>query len=327
MKVLAGDLGGTKLLLALAEVADGRVVLGPVHRYASAELSGLTEAVRRFLAEAGGEAAAACIGVAGPVEATPAGGRARLTNLPWEVDAAELAAAAGVPRARLVNDFAAIARALPALDAETEVVTLQRGRPDPAAPRAALGAGTGLGAALLLPAGDGWRVHATEAGHMDFAPADALETALLEALRAEFGRVSLERVLSGPGLARIHAFLARRRGDQGAALAPPEVVARARAGEPAAAAALGRFVRIYGAQAGNLALAWLPAGGLYLAGGIAPAILDALRQGPFLEAFLAKGRMTPVVARIPVHVVIHPAPGLVGAALCAAEAGAREETP
>ncbi|GAB6043491.1 glucokinase [Endothiovibrio diazotrophicus] len=333
MKVLAGDLGGTKTLLAIVECVDaggGTVRCEPLleHRYPSEAWAGLEPMLRDFLEAAGGLAdgvAYGCIGVAGPVDEEGAGERAAITNLPWSLESGGLAEASGLSRLRLINDFQAIGYGIEALGAEA-LHTLQAGTPRPRGPRAVIGAGTGLGQALQVWCDGYYEVLPTEGGHASFAPQDEEQQRLLAVLRETFGHVSYERLVSGQGLVNIHRFL------EGSGLAAGEALRVAMAAGDAAAAiseaalagsdpsaihALELFVRIYGAQAGNLALTTVCSGGLFVAGGIAPKILHKLQEVAFLEAFNAKGRMAKVTATIPVHVVTEPRVGLFGAALAA----------
>ncbi|NIR60922.1 MAG: glucokinase, partial [Gammaproteobacteria bacterium] len=297
MKVLAGDIGGTTARLLLAAVERGAV--RPIFEAdsRSGDYPDLAPLVQAFLADAGEAArgvAAACFAVAGPVAETPEGETAQVTNLPWRLDSAALSEMLGLPRTRLINDFQAAAYGLEAL-APTDLLTLQPGRPVPGAPRVLIGAGTGLGEAVLVWTGEHYRPLPSEGGHADLAPGDTEEQALLAHLRERFGHVSWERAVSGPGLVNVFEFLrAHRRREPSPALA--EALA---AGDAAAAisesalaqrdglamAALAMLVRLYGAQAGNLALTVLARGGVYIGGGIAPKILEWLRHGPFLEAF------------------------------------------
>ncbi len=272
---------------------------------------------RTLLDAAGVTVRRACFGLPGPVR----GARIALTNLPWVIDRAALRAALGVSALRLLNDFEALGHGL-ALLGPADLVTLQEGRPQPHGPRAVLGAGTGLGQALLVWAEGGWRVLPGEGGHTSFAPQNPQEYRLHAFLAERHGHVSWERLLSGPGLAAIHAFLCAEAGvaPGGAQTAedPAAAVADRADRDPLCAGALDLFVRLYGAEAGNLALKCLPRGGLFVAGGIAPKLLPRLRAGGFLEGFLAKGRMRGLLAELPVHVVIQPQVGLLGAAACAA---------
>ena len=322
MLILAGDIGGTKTALQLAEVEEGGSVRPLAERrYESAQYPDLELIVEDFLT---GEGAArnppttACFAVAGPVR----GQRARITNLPWTLDAELMQQRLGIANVMLINDFQGVGYGVPALGPEG-VLVLQGGEPVPGGTRALLGAGTGLGQALLVWTGERYRVLGTEGGHVDFAPRDAVELELLEYLLRSHHRVSYETLLSGRGLVRIYEFLRDSgRGKPGTDLAralpggdPAAIISEhALTGrDPLALQALQRFVSIYGAQAGNLALNCLPTGGLYIGGGIAPKILPALDDGRFMEAFRAKSPMAEVLASIPVSVVLDERVGLLGA--------------
>jgi glucokinase len=321
--VLAADIGGTKTLLRLSECGEGRCETLEERRYENADFQDFRSLLDDFLGGQGAAPEAACFACAAPV----AGRSLRLTNLDWVIDADHIARGFDIARVRLVNDFEAVALGIPGLG-DRDLATLQPGRPQQGAPRVVLGAGTGLGVAWLLPAASGWLPVPTEAGHMDFAPAGELQMNLARRLAQKFGHVSWERVVSGPGLVELFAFIDEECLDAplGLGMLAPGEDAAARVGElalkrrhPVAEEALDLFVRLYGAFAGNLALAGLTRGGVYLAGGIAPRILQRLREEEFLEAFRAKGRFAPLMAEMPVHVVTHPAPGLLGATLAAAE--------
>jgi glucokinase len=245
-----------------------------------------------------------------------------LTNADWRIDGAATAKALGLRRVSLLNDLMAMARAVPVLRPD-ELVTLQEGTPDPAGAIALIAPGTGLGEAFLVRDGARLLASPSEAGHADFAPRTPRELALLAFLTGRFGRVDYERVLSGPGLVNIHGFvhtspceaLAGDGGDQAARIS-------AAALDSACAhcvEALALFVAALGAEAGNMALRTVATGGVYLGGGIPPKILPALAQPRFLEAFRAKEPMGDLVARVPVHVIVHPDPGLLGAAVAAAD--------
>lgn len=321
--VLAVDVGGTHTRAAIAE-SDGRhCTIIREQRYPSADWPDLLPLLQDFLAADAAHPARACIAVAGPISDN--GASARVTNLPWHLDRERLRVALGCERLALINDFAAVGHGIAGLGAE-HLIGLQTGEPQPRAPRAVLGAGTGLGQALLVWRDAGHEVLATEGGHVDFAPQNDTQHALWRALQHDFGHVSYERLVSGPGLVYIYRFLQARHSEATAQIMqlPPErdpaaaIADAALAGsDPLAVRALDEFVRIYGAQAGNLALNCLPFGGLYLAGGIAPKILPRLRDGGFIAAFNAKGRMEPVTRKVPVQVIAHPNPGLFGAALFA----------
>lgn len=319
MIVLAGDVGGTKVNLALYKSRRDEIARVAFASYRSAEQSSLEAVVRGFLA-GHPRVDRACIGVAGPVSE----GKSRLTNLPWSVDAERVRDASGAKGAVLLNDLQATAFAIPFTPPEGFAV-LQEGEADPNGTVAVLAAGTGHGQSFLFPAGGRLVPVATEGGHVDFAPRDAREARLLAFLQARIsGRVSIERVVSGPGLKAIHDFLSE---DTGLA-ENPEVAALMRARDPSAVitesglsgrsalchAALAMFVSLYGAAAGNLALTLLPRGGVVLGGGIAPAILPALQEGPFLDSFRDKGRFRPFLRSLPVRVLLDPTAALSGAA-------------
>jgi len=320
--ILAGDVGGTKTALALFEVrrralAVVRESVLPSHGYAA-----LTDAIRQFLLEGAPVSIdAACVGIAGPV----IDGKCSAVNLPWEVDEASLATAVSTTRVKLVNDLDATGHGLLGLPAAA-LATLQAGKPRKAT-MALIAAGTGLGEVLLVWDGRRHRVVSSEGGHADFAPRTDLETELLRFLRKEFGRVSYERVVSGPGLYNIYRFLLasggapeaewlRSRmetGDPSAVVAEAALAGR----DPGAVQALDMFVSIYGAEAGNLALKALAVGGVFVGGGIAPKLRAKLEDGAFVSAFRDKGRLGQMMATIPVHLVLEPRTALLGAAAIA----------
>ncbi|HXZ93348.1 MAG TPA: glucokinase [Burkholderiales bacterium] len=296
--ILAADIGGTKSLLALFEGAAPAFEL----RLASAEFADFESLLARFLDEArtafGATPAieAACLGVAGPVR----GGIVRVTNLPWTIDAARLAGRFALGSLELMNDFAAAAWGVGAL-ASQDLVTLQAGAPLAGAPRAVLGAGTGFGVAYVV---NGVPVPG-EGGHGGFAPAGVEQEALWRFLHERLGRVQVEDVVSGPGLARIHEFMTGER------VAP----------EDAAPAALDLFVTCFGAAAGDHALNVMARGGVYVCGGIASKVLPRLAAGGFLAAFNDKGAFAEHTRRMPVHVVTNERVALLGAAAAAARGG------
>jgi glucokinase len=322
--VLAGDVGGTKTALALFEkdgsdglrlVRDGTL---PSREFASLEL-----AIEQFLA-AGPRPAihAVCLGVAGPV----VDGRCVTTNLPWVIDEGSLGSAIPAPRVKLLNDLEVAAHGVLALP-EGDLRTLQAGVPH-RGNLALIAAGTGLGEALIIRDEQRQIVIASEGGHADFAARGDVEEDLLRYLRKEFGRVSLERVLSGPGLFNIYRFLR----DSGWAKESPAVAAHMRTTDPPAVVtemglskadplcdkALDIFVSAYGAEAGNLALKVLAVGGVLVGGGIAPRIIERLAAGSFVAAFRDKGRLAPLLEAMPIHVALNPRAPLLGAARVAA---------
>lgn len=329
--VVGADVGGTNTKIALARVVGRQPVIMERAIYKSREHAALDSVIAAFLerpqvAPHASSISGACFAVAGPVEH----GRARLTNLPWEPDQLEIARRFGFPRVLIINDFAAAGRGVEHL-APQDLLTLQAGITEPAASRVIVGAGTGLGVALLDWDENGFEVHSSEAGHTDFAPVDALQVELLAYLRTEFSRVSYERVICGSGLARLLEFIAKT----GAATPSAELRRAMQQGDPASAIsefaltrrdeaavrALDMFVCAYGSFAGNMALVVLAHGGVYLAGGIAPKIVSKLTDGAFMRAFTNKGRFRSVLETMPVHVVMNDHVGLYGALAEAAHPG------
>lgn len=330
--ILAGDVGGTKIAMALYRRAGGEeartVMRVRSEVFASADYGNLADVIASFLRHCQArpeEVEAACFGVAGPVldNAT------RTPNLAWEIDGGDVARKAGLGSVLLINDL--YATAVGTLDLEDEqLFTLQEGVPDADGNAALIAAGTGLGMALLPRLGGRLHPVATEGGHQDFAPRTDGEFALMEYLGERYGRVSVERVVSGPGLVAIYDHLAAlgdppedpvlrdriERTDPGSAISR----AALEDGDPLASKALDMFVSAYGAAAGNLALVGLATGGVYLGGGIAPKILPRLKDGPFLESFNAKGRFRGLVEKIPVKVVLNPHAAMAGAAIVALRA-------
>lgn len=321
MRVLAGDIGGTHARLALVELADGRPSLLQTRIVDSHSVSGLAELVDDFrkLAAPLDGVERACFAVAG----APIDGLWQAPNLPWAIQSSTVAAEIGIPGTTIINDFAAVGHALPLL-AGSDLATLQPGVRAPHAPMALIGAGTGLGMSFVLWDGARYRVQPSEGGHADFAPRTPVECELLAFLRARHDRVSIERILSGRGLAALYDFAVQRGAHperpatRASMLAedPAAVVTRhALAGDdPLCMEALDLFLGVFGAAAGNLALTVLASGGVYLGGGIAPLLVQPLRDGPFLAAFSTKGRLSQLLARTPVHVILRPDAGLLGAA-------------
>jgi glucokinase len=321
--IVAGDIGGTNARLATFEVQAGRLLLVKEIIYPSRSAPDLGTIVRRFVEEARPAATAAALGVAGPEK----DGRIETPNLPWVVDSRRLAEILGVPKVTLLNDLNANAYGLRHLG-PTDFAILQAGAHDAVGNQAILSAGTGLGCAGLYWDGQRHRPFATEGGHVDFAPRNHLEAELMEQIARDKGRVSAERILSGSGLVRIYGYLRERSGvPEPAALAerfakedPAAVVSRSALSEqdPVCVQALDMFVSAYGAEAGNVALRMLATGGVFLGGGIAPKNLPAFQRGSFMNAFLNKGRMRPLLETVPVLVVLNDRTALWGAAHCAA---------
>ncbi|HKQ29875.1 MAG TPA: glucokinase [Burkholderiales bacterium] len=323
MRVLAGDVGGTKTLLCIAEVDDGATRILRQQRLENAAFREFGEVLKTFLgADADTDIAGACFGIAGPVRDTPHGQHVKVTNLPWEVDSAALARDFGFPRIGLVNDFVAIGHAVETLQ-EKEFVALNRGIPDVNGPRGVIGAGTGLGQAILIKRKGHYDVIATEGSKADFGPTNELQLDLARYLMQRHGRASYELVLSGSGLVRLYEFLLER----GEAPESREVAEAMKREDPAAVitqagtdgrdalatATLDLFIAIYGAQTGNLALTIGATGGMYVAGGIAPKLISRLTDGNFMRAFSNRAKMSDYVNAIPVWVVMNPEIGLLGA--------------
>lgn len=319
MRVLAGDIGGTNSRLTVYSVKGDRFEKEQAQVFPSGRYSSLEEIVAEFVLSQGIRCRTACFGVPGPVKH----GRAEITNLPWVVEASKLARAAGVGRVAVINDLEAQAWGLSVLE-PGDLLALNEGDPDARGNRALISAGTGLGQAGLYWDGVTHRPFACEGGHSSFAPRGELQTELLEFLTRRFGgHVSWERVVSGPGLVNLHDFLIEyRRGDAAAndreSLKkddPADITSAALAGScPLCVEALDLFVEFYGAEAGNLALKIMATGGLYLGGGIAPKIVERLSRPAFIEAFLDKGRMRPLLEAIPVRVIVRTGAALLGAA-------------
>jgi glucokinase len=323
-QLLAGDIGGTKTLLRLSQVTPTGLVTLHEASYPSAKFKHLSPIVRQFLSEAENSdpIAAACFAIAGPVQ----NDQSLVTNLSWQLDARQMESDLEIAHIRLINDFAAVGYGILALQPEDVVVLQDRPRVSQA-PIAVLGAGTGLGEALLVWQGSDYEVQPTEGGHTDFAPRTDLEVGIMTFLRSRHGRVSVERVVSGQGIHNIYEYL--RNADF--AVASDAVEAKFQQEDPSAVIAahalansdalctkaLELFVAAYGAEAGNLALKSLPYGGLYLAGGVGAKILPKLQDGSFIENFLDKGRMRSLLEKMSISLITNPKVGLIGAALYA----------
>jgi glucokinase len=340
--LLAGDIGGTKTILRLVEEStEGSRSTLYEALYPSRDFPDLAPIVQLFLSAAGQQlgtapsAQKACFAIAGPV----VNDTCVLTNLAWFLEARRLEKELEIPKITLINDFAAVGYGILGLGT-TDLYTLQEATPQPDAPIAVIGAGTGLGEGFLVQQTRGYQVFPSEGGHADFAPRTELEFQLLQYLREKYDiqRISVERVVSGQGIVAIYQFLRDRQFapespevgeiiktweretgrseksvDPAAAIAGAALEKRDRLSEQT----LQMFVDAYGTEAGNLALKLLPYGGLYVAGGIAAKILSLIKEGSFLRAFGQKGRVSPLLERVPVYVVLNPQVGLIGAAICA----------
>ena len=326
--ILAGDVGGTKVHLALYDFTNGKLSYTRDKQYPAKDYSGLEAIVKEFLGA--DKVSAACFGVPGPVR----DGRLRLTNLPWTLDSRELAADLGIQHVFLINDLEANGYGIAELTAD-QIFTLSEGDGGQVGNRALIAAGTGLGEGLLTWNGHIHVPYPSEGGHTDYGPRNEDEIDLLRFLKQKYnGRVSYERVISGMGLTNIYEFLREVRGMEeptwlaeriAAAHDPNSVIT-----ELALAAkseicekALDMFVSAYGAEAGNLALKVLSVGGLYVGGGIAPRILEKLKDGTFMKSFTDKGRLSQLLINMPVRVILESKAALLGAAAFA-EARAAE---
>lgn len=302
--LLVGDIGGTHARLALTEPGSTDPVAE--RRVATTDFADFESVLAAYLAETRAAITVGCLAVAGPVE--DGHRRARLTNLPWTIDCAALEQRFAIGRLVLANDFAAAAMGVTVAPAES-IVALQEGAPLVAAPKLVIGAGTGLGMAVLVRHEVAWQVLPGEGGHIGFSPLDEDQDRVFQALRREFGRVTAERIVSGPGLANIHRILT------GASLDAAEITRRAtQEADEAALTTLNVFLTAYGAVAGDMAMAVLARGGVYLAGGIAAKLLPILAASPFLPAFNAKAEHAQLARQMPVAVVTDASLGLRGAA-------------
>jgi glucokinase len=325
--ILAGDVGGTKVHLALYDFINGNLQYTRDHRFPAKDYSGLEEIVKEFLG--GDEVTSACFGVPGPVR----DGRLRLTNLPWTLDSRELSHNLKIQHVFLINDLEANGYGVAELKAD-QVYTLSEGDASQIGNRALIAAGTGLGEGILAWNG---KIHVpmpSEGGHTDYGPRNEDEIDLLRFLKQKYnGRVSYERVISGMGLTNIYDFLRDVRGveepkwlsdrlaseDPNAVITELALAAKSELCEKS----LDMFASAYGAEAGNLALKVLSIGGLYVGGGIAPKMLDKLKDGTFMRSFTDKGRLSQLLINMPVRVILESRAALLGAAAYA-EARAAE---
>jgi glucokinase len=318
--ILAGDIGGTKTHLALFSVHGDKLLIESEQVFPSKRYSGLVPVLQDFLSPSQPSVDAACFGIAGAV----VDGEVTTPNLPWMVAIEDVRRRLKIEGVTLLNDLEAAAYGIFTLEDE-EFVTLNEGTMRHSGNKALIAAGTGLGQAILHDDGRGFHPLASEAGHADFAPRNEVEIELLRHLMGRFGHVSYERVVSGPGLFNIYRFLKEVRGveepkwlTERLAIADDssaEISKTALKGEAEIASqALHLFVSAYGAEAGNLALRAKSVRGLYIGGGIAPKIIDKLKDGTFMSAFVDKGRYSDLVKGVPVQVVLNEQAALRGAA-------------
>jgi glucokinase len=325
--ILAGDVGGTKVHLALYDFINGKLEYTRDKQYPAKSYSGLEEIVKEFLGAE--KVTAACFGVPGPVR----NGRLRLTNLPWTLDSRELSISLDIQHVFLINDLEANGYGIAELSAD-QIFTLSEGDASQMGNRALIAAGTGLGEAFLVWDGHSHVPYPSEGGHVDYAPRNEDEIDLLRFLKQKYnGRISYERIISGMGLTNVYEFLREVRGVE----EPAWLAERLTHGDPNAVITelalaakseicektLDMFVSAYGAESANLALKMLSVGGLYVGGGIAPRILEKLKDGTFMKAFTDKGRLSQLLVNMPVRVILESRAALLGAAAYA-EARAAE---
>jgi glucokinase len=331
--LLAGDVGGTKTYLRLVKIEADRPETIYGNRYLGKDFGSFEDMVSHFLYEANSafgsviKVGAACLGIAGPVIKNTS----FLTNLQWTIDASKLETEFDIEQVLLINDFEAIGYGALGLE-PIDLYTLQAAESQARAPIAIIGAGTGLGEGFLTWQDDDYQVYPSEGGHVDFAPRSPIEIALLNHLIARYGRISVERVVSGKGIVNIYQFLR----DHHAPTESNEILSKVKAWEqgdltidPAeeishaasqqtdrlSMQAIEIFLDAYASEVGNLALKILPYGGLYIAGGIMPKMLSFLASGNFLKNMKLKGRVSPLLDQIPVYVVLNPEVGLIGTVL------------
>ena len=318
--ILAGEIGATRTRLAAFETEGNRLQCVVEKTYPSQQHSSLAEILPQFIRSEGIPVHSACFGVAGPVR----GGRSKISNLPWIIDSKELSRELKLPSVGLLNDLEAYAYGIDALESQ-DFIAISEGSEDAEGNRAVISAKTGLGMAGLY--WDGFRHHpfACEGGHADFAPKDALQTELLVYLQKKYGRVSCERILSGPGIKNIYDFLRDTHkaeepswlGEQLSVVPDPSPVISQLALEgkaPICEQTLSMFVSLFGAEAGNCALHYMTTGGIFIGGTIAAKIEKKMKESEFMQAFLDKGRMETLLRDMPVKIVVNDDCGLIGAA-------------
>lgn len=324
--LLAGDIGGTKTILRLVEVAED-LDFKTIHqaKYPSGRFPDLVPIVEQFLASLPGFfPEVACFAIAGAVM----NNTSKLTNLNWSLDSQRLELELGIKKVSLINDFAANCYGVLGLKND-ELFTLQAGNPSATAPIGVIGAGTGLGEGFLVPQGDQYQIFASEGGHADFAPRTPLELRLLSYFQDKYqtDHVSVERLVSGRGITDIYHFL-RQQNVYPESPQIAEAILKTKDPQVDSAAIISQaaleksdrlcaktmeiFIEIYGVQTGNLALTLLPFNGLYVTGGIAAKILPLMQEERFISAFKRKGRMSPLLEQIPVYVILNPQVGLLG---------------
>jgi len=326
MLVLAGDIGATNTRLAIAEIKENELKVLAQQNYKGIEYPNLTTIIRAFLDTSGDSSRvfhSLCLAVAGPIEQD----MVKVTNLPWTISKSELSEDLKIEKVALINDFQAVGYGVDTLLPGKDLYTLQHGKPVCHGVRTLMGAGTGLGVGFMFWDGKQYIVSPSEGGHINFGPNDDVQAGLLYYLRRKYHRVSCERLLSGKGIQNIYSYfrdqeideenaelrVAMHRGDPSALISEYAIKYK----DPIAMRAIDTFVRIYGSMAGDLGYMFLPHGGLYIAGGIAPKLLDQFTDGRFMSAYCDKGRLFKILQELPVHIVLNNETGLRGAAVFA----------
>lgn len=308
--IIAGDIGATKALLEVYDYQTGTVLFQ--NRYVSTDYQSLEQLIQLFMADAKIEACEwACFGLPGPI----VGRRSKLTNLSWFVDATQVEHSCSIQTVALVNDFYAAAVGLEVID-DSDLLELHKGLDAPQGNRLLVGAGTGLGVSPICFCHGKFYPQPSEGGHIDFGPLDELQSELLNWLRNKWVHVSYERMLSGAGLETLYAFFSIKYHGHNRRLSrlkAPEIEVAAHEGDQAAKHTLMTFIKLYGAFIGSVGLFWPAKGGIYIAGGIAPKIRQWMQKPEFVEAFLNKGRMKPVVEEMSIKLVMNEQLGLLGA--------------
>ncbi|NZA28436.1 glucokinase [Luteimonas sp. SJ-92] len=326
--VLLADIGGTNARFALADVTLPRPLLDDsIRKYPVTEFPSLSDAAQHYLGQTGAAVCDGVFAVAGRVD----GDEARITNHPWVISRPRLTGQLGLGEALLINDFAAQAMAIPLLrEADVAVVGGAAWRPHDGVADctyAVIGPGTGLGVGTLVTRDGRHYPLESEGGHVSFPPGTPEELAILDRLSRQFGRVSNERLICGPGLVNIHRALSEIAGEDPGPVTPADVTARAQAGDARCMRAVDVFCAVFGAIAGDLVLTVGAWDGVFLTGGMVPKMLGALQHSGFRQRFEHKGRFSSNMARVPSVAVLHPEPGLLGAAAVAGRVFAAEAAP
>ena len=308
MYIFGADIGGTQARLALANASSSGWEICQQQIYKTCDFSTITHLLTQFLSDLP-QPESAVLAVAGPINKTSNDTQASLTNVNWTMSRHSLQQDMQIPKVELINDFAAIAYALPVLKAD-KLIPLKPGQTDPNAPQALLGAGTGLGQAAVIPNDHASMVLASEGGHTDFSPRTPDQEQVYRYLANQYHHVSVERVLSGPGLENIYQAL--KTPDDPVLTAADITNSGIQVNNKTASRTLNTFASIYGAQAGNVALHYMAEGGVYLAGGVSSKLASYLPQSKFIECFLDKGRFGDYLERIPVHIINDELAGLTG---------------